>query len=128
MGSAFPVPESPAALAAALARTGYLADDGLATAGYLAIRLGRPVFLEGDAGVGKTSFATALAEATGATPIRLQCYEGLSAAQALYDWDFPRQLLHLQAVRAAGLDADPATLEAELYDRGSCWPARCSRR
>jgi MoxR-like ATPase len=117
MGSAFPVPESPAALAAALAGTGYLADDGLATAGYLAIRLGRPVFLEGDAGVGKTSFATALAEATGAASIRLQCYEGLSAAQALYDWDFPRQLLHLQAVRAAGQNTDPAALEAELYDR-----------
>src|SRR5882724_8936124 len=93
---------SPEALSKALADTGYLADDGLATAGFLAMRLGRPLFLEGDAGVGKTAFAAALAEATGAAFIRLQCYEGLDATQALYDWDFPRQLLHLRALEAAG--------------------------
>src|ERR1051326_2140739 len=104
---------SPEALAKALADSGYLADDGLATVGFLAARLGRPVFLEGDAGVGKTSFAAALAAATGSTLIRLQCYEGLDASQALYDWDFPRQLLHLRAMEAAGAGID----EASLYDR-----------
>jgi MoxR-like ATPase len=93
----------------------------LATAGYLALRLGRPLFLEGDAGVGKTAFASALAEATGAYFVRLQCYEGLDAAQALYDWDFPRQILHLRTVEAAALAAgdkpDLAELSASLYDR-----------
>jgi MoxR-like ATPase len=117
----FTVPASPAALAQALAGTGYLADDGLATAGYLALRLGRPLFLEGDAGVGKTAFASALAEATGAHLVRLQCYEGLDAAQALYDWDFPRQILHLRTVEAAALASgdkpDREELEASLYDR-----------
>jgi len=91
----------PAALATALAAAGYLADEGLAVAGFLALKLHRPIFLEGDAGVGKTAFAGALAEATGLPLVRLQCYEGLDAAQALYDWDFPRQVLHLRAVEAA---------------------------
>jgi MoxR-like ATPase len=109
--------DSPAALADALASTGYLADDGLATAGFLALRLGRPLFLEGEAGVGKTSFAQALAAATGAHFVRLQCYEGLDAAQALYDWDFPRQILHLRAAEAAGGRMDIDALEAGLYDR-----------
>src|SRR2546427_1611911 len=117
----FELPASPAALAEALAGTGYLADEGLATAGYLALRLGRPLFLEGDPGVGKTAFAQALAAATGAHFVRLQCYEGLDAAQALYDWDFPRQILHLRTVEAAALAAgdkpDTAELEASLYDR-----------
>ena len=63
--------------------------------------MGRPLFLEGDAGVGKTAFAHALAQVTGRPTFRLQCYEGLEASQALYDWDFPRQLLHLRAVEAA---------------------------
>src|SRR5256886_12441559 len=112
---------SPAALAEALAQTGYLADEGLATAGSLALNLGRAVFLGGDPGVGKTAFAPALAQATGAHFVRLQCYEGLDAAQALYDWDFPRQILHLRTVEAAALAAgdkpDPALLEASLYDR-----------
>jgi MoxR-like ATPase len=111
----------PAALAQALAGTGYLADEGLATAGYLALRLGRPLFLEGDPGVGKTAFAPALASATGAHFVRLQCYEGLDVSQALYDWDFPRQILHLRTVEAAALAAgdrpDTAALEASLYDR-----------
>jgi MoxR-like ATPase len=117
MGAVFRVPESPAALAAELAGTGYLADDGLATAGWLALRLGRPIFLEGDAGVGKTAFAQALASTTGARLVRLQCYEGLSASQALYDWDFPRQLLHLRAVEATRPGAGTAEVEADLYDR-----------
>jgi MoxR-like ATPase len=112
-------PTSPKELAALLASTGYLADDGLATAGYLALRLGRPLFLEGDAGVGKTAFASALAQATGANFVRLQCYEGLDATQALYDWDFPRQILHLRAAEAAagGAHIDAEVLEAGLYDR-----------
>ncbi len=74
------------------------------------------MFLEGEAGVGKTALAHALAVLTGAPLIRLQCYEGIDAAQALYDWDFPRQLLHLRASEAAGV-TDVARLEGELYDR-----------
>ncbi|MFE3031956.1 AAA family ATPase [Streptomyces canus] len=101
---------------ARLEETGYLVDDGLAVACFLALRLHRPLFCEGDAGVGKTALAAALAEALGAPLIRLQCHEGIDAAQALYDWDFPRQLLHLRAAEAAGtVDAD--RLEGELYDR-----------
>src|SRR5215475_4051258 len=110
---------SPEELAKALAEVGYLADDGLATAGYLASRLGRPLFLEGDAGVGKTAFAQALADATGARFVRLQCYEGLDASQALYDWDFPRQILHLRTIEATsgGARLDTSEVEASLYDR-----------
>ena len=100
----------------ALAEQDYLADQGLATAVFLALRMGRPLFCEGDAGVGKTSVAAAIADALNAPLIRLQCYEGIDAAQALYDWDFPRQLLHLRAAEAAGLH-DAEALEAGLYDR-----------
>jgi MoxR-like ATPase len=108
--------DSPAALAERLDATGYLADIGLATAAFLALRMGRPLFLEGEAGVGKTALAQALATLLNAPLIRLQCYEGIEASQALYDWDFPRQLLHLRAAEASGR-YDAERLESELYDR-----------
>ena len=101
---------------AALEETGYLVDEGLAIACFLALRLRRPVFCEGDAGTGKTALASALAEVLDAPLIRLQCHEGIDASQALYDWDFPRQLLRLRASEAAGV-TDPEKLEGALYDR-----------
>jgi MoxR-like ATPase len=108
--------ESPGKLARLLEQRDYLADDGLATAAYLALRMGRPLFLEGEAGVGKTELAKTLSVVLKAPLIRLQCYEGLDAAQALYDWDFARQLLHLKAAEAAGI-TDVKALEGEIYDR-----------
>ena len=104
----------PPAVATALDAAGYLADPGLATAAFLAIRMGRPLFLEGDPGVGKTALGQALAVVTDARLVRLQCYEGIDASQALYDWDFPRQILHL---RVAADTTDRAALESSLYDR-----------
>jgi MoxR-like ATPase len=109
-------PGSPEALAAALDRVGYLPDAGIAMAAFLALRLHRPLFCEGEPGTGKTSLALALAQALDLPLIRLQCHEGIDASQALYDWDFPRQLLHLRALEAAGpVDAEAA--EASLYTR-----------
>jgi MoxR-like ATPase len=113
---------SPAELADALDTVGYLPDDGVATASYLALAMRRPLFVEGDAGVGKTALAQSLASVLAAPLIRLQCYEGIDATQALYDWDFPRQLLHLRAVEAAAhgdsaASTDADRLEGELYSR-----------
>ncbi|MBB2912839.1 MoxR-like ATPase [Streptosporangium becharense] len=108
--------ESPARLAELLGEHSYLADEGLATVAFLALRMGRPLLLEGEAGVGKTELARTLAAVLEAPLIRLQCYEGLDASQALYDWDFARQLLHLKAAEAAGI-TDAARLEGEVYDR-----------
>ncbi|WP_051759163.1 AAA family ATPase [Herbidospora cretacea] len=108
--------DSPETLRDLLEQRDYLAGPGLATAAYLALRMGRPLFLEGEAGVGKTELAKTLAAVLGAPLIRLQCYEGLDAAQALYDWDFARQLLHLKAAEAAGI-TDLRALEGEIYDR-----------
>ena len=101
---------------AALRAESYLPDRGLATAIYLALAMRRPLLLEGEPGVGKTEVGKTLARVLRAELVRLQCYEGIDASQALYDWDFPRQLLHLRAAEAAGVtDADQ--IEAELYDR-----------
>ncbi len=98
------------AASAALAASGYLADRPLALAVALAVALSQPLLLEGEAGVGKTDVAVALAEATGARLIRLQCHEGIDVHHALYDWDYPRQLLALRAAEG-GID------EGELYSR-----------
>jgi MoxR-like ATPase len=103
---------------AALADQNYLAEEGLATAVYLALTLKRPLLLEGEAGVGKTELAKVIAAMTGGELIRLQCYEGIDAAQAVYDWDYSRQLLHLRAAEASGEATNKKTneLESELYN------------
>ena len=102
----------------ALGDHGYLADEGLAVAVFLALRLQRPLLLEGDAGVGNTEVAKTLARWTGRDLIRVQCAEGLDAAQTVYEWDHARQLLHLRAAEAAGEASGKGTeaLEDELYD------------
>ncbi|HEY0776158.1 MAG TPA: MoxR family ATPase [Nocardioidaceae bacterium] len=108
---------SPADLAERLGTTGYLADEALATIGYLALQMQRPLLLEGEPGTGKTALAEALAQALEIPMIRLQCYEGIDASQALYDWDFPRQILHLRAVETASHgDADVEEVEKSLFD------------
>jgi MoxR-like ATPase len=108
---------TPADVAEALGSHGYLTDDGLATAIYLALALRRPLLLEGEAGVGKTEVAKVLSRWSGGALIRLQCYEGIDASQAVYDWDYSRQLLHLRAAEATG-DArglGTSALEDQLY-------------
>ena len=102
---------SPDAVVDALASRSYLADRGLATVLYLSLVLGKPLLLEGEAGVGKTELAKALADVLGARLIRLQCYEGIDVAHALYDWSYARQMLYIRTLEAtgAGADATPCT-------------------
>jgi MoxR-like ATPase len=110
---------SAADLAARLGRTGYLCDESLATIGFLALAMQRPLLLEGEPGTGKTALAEAIAAALEVPLIRLQCYEGIDASQALYDWDFPRQILHLRALEAAGKQGDVIDVEKaehSMYD------------
>jgi MoxR-like ATPase len=95
----------------ALGEHGYLADEGLATAVFLGLRMRRPLLLEGEPGVGKTEVAKVHARWTGSELLRLQCYEGIDAAQAVYEWDYSRQLLHLRAVEAS----HAPVVEDELY-------------
>ncbi len=101
----------------ALAANSYLADEGLITTIFLALTLRRPLLLEGEAGVGKTEVAKVLSRWTGGELIRLQCYEGIDASQAVYDWDYSRQLLHLRAAEASGEARGAGTdaLEGQLY-------------
>jgi MoxR-like ATPase len=112
-GAGEPPPVDVAAVEAGLAAEGYLADEGLATSVFLSLTLHRPLLLEGEAGVGKTELAKVVAAWTGAPMLRLQCYEGIDVSQAVYEWDYARQLLHLRAAetRPEGLGA----AEDELY-------------
>ncbi len=100
-----------------LAQHDYLADRGLATSIFLAAELERPLLLEGEAGVGKTEVAKVVAAITGAELIRMQCYEGIDVSQALYEWNYTRQLLHLRTAEATGVAVESAAadLEDELF-------------
>ena len=104
-----------AEVADALAAHEYVADEGLATAIFLALRLGRPLLLEGEAGVGKTEVAKVLSRWTGGELVRLQCYEGIDVSQAVYEWDYSRQLLHLRAVEAGGGPVNEDELYSERF-------------
>ncbi|HUL59135.1 MAG TPA: MoxR family ATPase [Anaeromyxobacteraceae bacterium] len=99
---------------ALLASGDYVADRSLATGLFLSLRLGRPLFLEGEAGVGKTEVAKVLARALARRLIRLQCYEGLDLASAAYEWDYPRQMLEIRVAEAAR-ELDRARLEHDLF-------------
>ena len=108
------MPASVDDLQAALRKELYVADRGLAMSVYLALQLRRPLFLEGEAGVGKTEVAKALSSALGARLIRLQCYEGLDVSQAVYEWNYSRQLLHIRLLEAEG-GVDRKDAESELF-------------
>jgi MoxR-like ATPase len=109
------VPDTVAEVSKGLADHEYLADDGLATSIFLALRLQRPLLLEGEAGVGKTEVAKVLARWTGGELVRLQCYEGIDSSQAVYEWDYSRQLLHLRAVEASHERVDEDELYSERF-------------
>lgn len=104
-----------ASLLRALDGTGYLADEPLGTALFLAARMGQPILLEGEPGVGKTEAAKALAEALDTPMLRLQCYEGLTSSEALYEWNYPRQLLAIRLAEARGETLRDADLFSEEY-------------
>jgi MoxR-like ATPase len=105
------VAPDPETLVTLLEKVDYLADEGLATAMFLSLRLPQPLLLEGEAGVGKTEAAKALAAVLDTPLIRLQCYEGIDAAEALYEWNYPRQLLRIRLAEASGADV----AEEELF-------------
>ncbi len=94
---------------------GYVTDDALATSVFLALKLQRPLFLEGEAGVGKTEIARVLAEALGRPLVRLQCYEGLDISSAVYEWNYGRQLLHIRAGESGGTAQDVKAIERDVY-------------
>jgi MoxR-like ATPase len=98
-----------------LGEVDYLADEGLATSAYLALRLPQPLLLEGEAGVGKTELAKALAQVMETPLIRLQCYEGIDASEALYEWNYPRQLLSIRIADAKGEDLEEESLFGPDY-------------
>lgn len=107
--------QSPSAIIQALDAVDYMADEALATACFLAAKMQKPIFLEGEPGVGKTSLAYALGKAFDLQVFRLQCYEGVDISQALYDWDFRKQLLYLKQAELSGAHSE--SLEVDIYDR-----------
>lgn len=104
-------------LASSMRAERYFADEGLLTAVYLALTLNRPLLLEGEPGVGKTEIASVLARVLDRELVRLQCYEGLDAGQALYEWDYPKQLLALRAAEARGTEVGDVYAEEFLLER-----------
>ncbi|MBO9679480.1 MAG: MoxR family ATPase [Acidovorax sp.] len=116
MSESFPVPGSIDAMVQALQREGYYADRRLATAAFLALRLQRPLLLEGEPGVGKTALAQTLARVLGRELIRLQCYDGMEQREALYEWNYAAQLLHMRAAEGLGGTQNVERVEREVYD------------
>ena len=114
MSSSSPLPVSVDATAALLAGERYVADRSLATAVFLALKLGRPLFLEGEAGVGKTEIAKVLASGLGRRLIRLQCYEGLDVASAVYEWNYARQMLEIRLAEAGS--ASREQIQRDIFD------------
>jgi MoxR-like ATPase len=110
-----------------LAGARYISDRALATVIFLSLRMRRPLFLEGEAGVGKTEIAKVLAEALGRRLIRLQCYEGLDVATAVYEWNYSRQMVEIRLAEAEGVH-DRERLADDIYARASSSAARCCRR
>ena len=108
------LPQSIDAVETLLSGEGYVASRALATVVFLSLKLGRPLFLEGEAGVGKTEIAKVLAQALGRRLIRLQCYEGLDAASAVCEWNFAAQMIAIRTAEAGG-GADRDALKAELF-------------
>lgn len=107
-------PESAEAVSEALAKHDYIADRGLSVSTFLSLRLQRPLFLEGEPGVGKTEVARVLSSVLGAPLIRLQCYEGLDLASAVYEWDYARQMLEIRLLEAAG-ERDKERVRREIF-------------
>ena len=109
------LPADVAATKSLLTGAGYVTDDALATSVFLALKLQRPLFLEGEPGVGKTEIAKVLAAALGRPLVRLQCYEGLDISSAVYEWNYSRQLLHIRAAEAGNAPSDVRTIERDIY-------------
>src|ERR1700710_1852588 len=110
------LPVSVDAMLELLTSRGYLAERSLATVTYLALRLGRPLFLEGEAGVGKTEIAKVLAKSLGRQLIRLQCYEGLDVAAAVYEWNYAAQMMAIRLAEASG-ETDRERLEDDIFSQ-----------
>ena len=121
------IPESVDETLALLSGGDYVADRNLATSLFIAFRLNRPLFLEGEAGVGKTALAAVLAERLGRSLLRLQCYEGLDVSSAVYEWNYARQMIEIRLSEAMG-DRDRQTLAGDIFSSASSSAAPCWRR